>query len=232
MNIKPMKLMFETIYEDFEIIYEQTNENEPKFIKIRGPMIVTEKKNANGRIYSRKLMEEKSVPEYKKNWIDQKRSYSELNHPARTTVDPKEACDLLTSLEQQDNIWIGECTILSSNSKFGILGTVNGDTVASILQHGGRIGKSTRGVGEINESATIDSEYKLISCDTVIDPSIGAFVDGIFESKDFMINTHGDIVEYAYDIYEKNLSKLPNKNKEQYVVECFNNFIRNINKQK
>ena len=231
-----MKLIHENLYgvHDYEVIIEQQNQNKPLNIKIKGPYIVSEKKNANGRIYSRKLIESKVIPEFQKTWIDTKRAYCELNHPDTTVVDPKNASDLITSLTQEGDIWIGESVVLCSDPRFGIIGTPNGDIVASMLQHGGKIGKSTRGVGTINEKNIIDEEYKLITVDTVLDPSgPGCFVDGILESKDFMINTHGDIIEVAYESYEKGLENIPTHSVKtdvgsQYVYDLFKQFVSNI----
>lgn len=235
-----MKLIHEDIFCDYEIINEQKNPDAPKFLKIKGPYIVTEKKNINGRIYSRELMIE-TVKEFKTNWIDTKRAYAELNHPNYAVIDPTKACDLCTSLEQDKNdpnIWIGESVVCSTDHKHNIIGTPNGDIVASLLQHGGRIGKSTRGVGQISEASKVDKNYKLITIDTVVDPSgPGCFVEGILESKNFMINNYGDIVEMAYDSFENGIKNIPGHSTktligEAYVVGLFDNFIKNINKGK
>ena len=233
-----MKLLYETLFDgfDYDIIIEQQNQNKPLSIKIKGPCIVTEQKNANARTYSRKLMEEKVVPEFQKNWIDTQRAYAELNHPTSTKIDPKLASDRITSLKQDGNVWIGESVVLCSDPRFGILGTPNGDIVASLLQHGGKIGKSTRGVGEISESQRIDEKYKMITIDTVIDPSgPGCFVDGIMESKEFIINTHGEIIEAAFDKFTKGLHNIPTQSVrtdlgKEYVYNLFVNFCDNINK--
>lgn len=230
-----LKLITEDIFEDYEILFEQQNETSPKFIRVKGPYIVTETKNGNGRIYSRPLMEA-AVKQYNDVYIKQKRAYGELNHPTTTMIEPKNACDLCVSLTQKDNVWFGESVILSSDEKHGIKGTPNGDITASLLQHGGKIGKSTRGVGQVDKNTNrVDSVFKLIAHDTVLDPSgPGCFVDGIFESKNFMINQHGDIVEVAFDNYKKGLEVIPTHSVKTdegklYVESLFKKFIIDIN---
>jgi len=233
-----LKLMYETLFDsyDYDIIIEQQNQNKPLNIKIKGPYIVSEQKNANGRIYSRKLIEEKTVPEFQKDWIDSGRAYGELNHPQSTKINPREASDRIISLKQEGNIWIGESVVLCSDPRFGIIGTPNGDIVASLIQHGGKIGKSTRGVGSINKNNLIDEEFKLITIDTVVDPSgPGCFVDGILESKEFIIDSHGEIVEIAFEKFEKSLKSIPTRSVRtteggEYVYNIFKIFIENINK--
>ena len=59
---------------------------------------------------------------------------------------------------------------------------------------------------------------KLCTIDAVANPSIGQFcetngnrfVNGILESKDFIINTHGEVFEIPYKKFESSLQHLPN----------------------
>jgi len=89
---------------------------------------------------------------------------------------------------------------------------------------------STRGVGEINENNRVDKDYTLITIDCVTDPSgPGCFVDGILESKNYMINQHGDIVEIAYNNYERKLKNIPKQQGQEYIYEAFKQFIKDIN---
>lgn len=234
---KCLKLIVEDDFRDFNLIIEQKNPNEPKFLKVSGPYIVTEKKNANGRVYDRKLMES-VIQTFVETKIKTGQSMGELNHPTHTNINPKEACHRITSLiqsKENETIWIGESIVLTSSSDGTIKGTPNGDILASIVQHGGKIGMSTRGVGEINEHNRIDKDYTLITVDCVTDPSgPGCFVDGILESKNFMVNVHGEIVEIAYDHLNKRLDNIPThsvttEQGNKYIYDCFKQFITEIN---
>lgn len=55
------------------------------------------------------------------------------------------------------------------------------------------------------------------------------FVNGILESKDFMIDVHGEIVEAPYHKFEKKLAKLPRtcirSKKDEYVAEAIEAFL-------
>lgn len=63
--------------------------------------------------------------------------------------------------------------------------------------------------------------------DTVLNPSIGIFnksnanrfVNGILESKNFIVNAHGEILEETFNNFEKNISKMPNTNITEKRVE-------------
>ena len=58
------------------------------------------------------------------------------------------------------------------------------------------------------------------------------YVNGILESKDFMIDMHGEIVESAYGKLGKKLSKMPNTNisskKAEYVGKALNDFCNSL----
>lgn len=215
----PLRLLVEDQLNDYSVIFEQENPNKPKVYKIKGPYIVTEVKNNNGRCYKKSMME-KCVAEYKKDMIDTGRALGELQHPETCEINPERVCHRVVSLTNEGNSWIGESVILE--------GTPMGDILRSIILHGGKPGMSTRGVGNVAKDGTVDS-YKLVAVDSVLNPSApGAFVNGILESKQYMIDTYGAIVELPYRALEANLDVLPRHDKEKYVIECFNQFFNSI----
>jgi hypothetical protein len=216
-----LKMICESEFQDLEILVEQTNIHEAKQIKIRGPYIVAEKKNGNGRVYPAEIIE-KAVAKYTKDFIETNRSVGELNHPSTIEIDYNNACHMITSLKREGNLWIGESKILT--------GTPKGDLVAGLLQNGVKVGISTRGVGNINEKKVVD-EYRMITADLVNEPSgPGCFLEGILESKSFMIDTHGDIIEYAYENLTENLADLPNRSDERKakIVATLADFLQSI----
>jgi len=225
--MNPLKLIVENDIYDYDIILEQENPSSPKFFKIRGPYIVVNQKNANGRVYDAPMME-RSVNEFVTEMVDSGRALGELNHPDHTEIDPQRVCHRITSLQRENDQWIGESIVLSSSPDGTIKGTPCGDILAAILQHGGKPGMSTRGVGNIDDGGLVN-EYKLITVDSVSSPSgPGCFVDGILESRNFMINTHGDIVEGAYASFQNGLSNLPSHGRKIYVEELLRKFIEAI----
>ena len=215
-----LKLIVEDNFLDYDIIVEQQNPNKPRNLKIRGPYIVTGKKNQNERSYEEGPMEE-TVNDYQ-NLITNNRSVGELNHPKSVSVDYERGCHKVTSLVKDGNIWIGESNVLK--------GLPKGDILFHLLENNVKVGMSTRGVGKTDNYGKV-TKYKLIAIDAVSDPSADeAWVDGILESKDYMINNYGDVVEVAYDILNKNLSHIPNTSteKDEYIVECLKNFLKSI----
>lgn len=212
-----MKLITESDIMDYEVIKESHSPDMPETIKMRGVYLQSEVKNGNSRIYPYDILKE-SVDKFIMEKVETKQALEELEHPETTIIDPKRVCSRTLSLVEDNKSWIGESVILASDPKHGILGTPCGDLVKSLLQFDTAIGHSSRGIGDVDEKTGLVKEYQLICIDTVLSPSIGIFnksnatrfVNGILESKEFIINTHGEILEKPYQKFEKCLSKMPN----------------------
>lgn len=220
------KLMSDSPLWDCQLVIEQANNGKPKKLKIQGPFLVAGERNGNGRLYTEEVLS-KAVDEFTKEKIDKGLAFGETNHPDSIDINYERACIKVDSLIKEGNIWIGEATVLASFPDYGIKGTILGDNLASILQYGGKPGVSSRGVGQIGENKVIDKIYKLIAEDVVHNPSgPGCYVDGILESRAFMIDTHGDILETAFDQFAGAMQNLPRKSnfKADHIVEAFNKF--------
>lgn len=239
-----MKLLYELTntkdltFNDYSIIVESTSPRQPQKIKISGPYIACNVVNANGRTYDLDYFVEEVVPDYMETWVKPKMAYAELNHAQSHTVDPKNASDLILDLKQDGNAFIGTSEVLNSDSRLGTPGTPNGDILAAILLHGGKIGKSTRGAVEdaTNKLINKDNPFCLITIDTVVNPSgPGCYINDILlEEKDFMINEHGIIVECAYDQLQKKLDSYhttyDKASKQEQMVKIFYDFLNDIKK--
>jgi len=222
-NNSPLKLICENdINGDFEIIIEQANNHLNASIKIKGPYIVTEKENANGRIYNSDVMEE-AVEAYQKTYIAENRALGELEHPDSPEINFNNVCHKVLSLNKDKNVWIGESQVL--------LGVPKGDLLAGLLKNGVKAGISTRGVGNIISETRRVNKYKLIAPDVVANPSgPNCFVNGILESKSYMIDKYGDVVEFAYDKFKQQLCNLSKHSDEKNVqiIEAVKLFIKSI----
>jgi hypothetical protein len=92
------------------------------------------------------------------------------------------------------------------------------------------MGMSSRALGQLEEKAGVNHvrNMKLICVDAVADPSApGAFVNGILESKSFIIKQDGRFEE-VYDTFENKLSKLPRKDVDSYLREQIIKFIDSL----
>ena len=69
---------------------------------------------------------------------------------------------------------------------------------------------------------------KLVAIDCVADPSYSdAFVNGILESKQWILNRKGEFEEH-YNAFEESLKTLPTKDVNDYLTNKIIAFIKNI----
>ena len=231
-----MKLIVESDMRKMELIKEAYDPSKPQTIKLRGVFMQAETQNANSRKYHLEELE-REVEKFKKEKIDTGTALSELEHPDEICINPDRVCARILGLEQDNNDFIGEAVVLASDEKFGIKGTAKGDLLAGLLNYGTSVGFSSRGVGEVSEDGWV-KDFQLITIDTVLAPSIGImsqsnanrFVNGILESKEFIVNTHGEILEKQYEQFEKKLKKLPSKQsaKEARLSEAVHEFFKSL----
>ena len=100
-----MKLISEYVDNRLDVIVEKTDKGKNLFIE--GVFMQAEKKNRNGRIYEKKILE-KAVGKYVKEQVSQGRAVGELNHPEGPTVNLDKVSHKITNLEFQGNDVIGK----------------------------------------------------------------------------------------------------------------------------
>ena len=237
MKEKVFKLITES-KEPVEMVKETYDPSKPKTMKFRGVFLVSQRKNGNGRIYPHDLLK-REVDRFRTEMIDTSRALMELEHSSSSEIDPTRASARTLSLTEDNDVWVGEGIILCSDEKFGIKGTVCGDCLAALTQYGTNWGVSSRALGELNDDGVVE-DLHLVCIDTVMNPSIGEmvttdgnrFVNGILESKQWICNIHGQLVESKIEKMEKRLSKMPNtfiaSKKNEAVCAAWNEFIHSI----
>jgi hypothetical protein len=205
--------------EQFEYILEEKNPKEPAKLYIQGPYMVCNEVNKNQRIYERDDMH-REVDRYVKEMVSSKRAMGELNHPTSAEVNLERACHIVTNLKFEGNHVMGRSQVLS---------TPMGQIVRSLINDGVKVGMSSRALGKLNEDAggvNRVTDMRLIAVDCVADPSCPkAFVNGILESKQFVLTTNGDLEE-VYERFEKSLNVLPNKEMQSYLKEQILSFFK------
>ena len=182
-----MKLISEHI-EDVEYITEEKDNGE-KTYKIKGVFMQSEVKNRNGRVYPFPVLE-KEVNRYNKDYVNENRAFGELGHPDGPTVNLERASHMITSLKPEGKNFIGEAKILK---------TPMGKIVENLMDAGGKLGVSSRGMGSLeqkNGANYVKNDFYLATAaDIVADPSApNAFVQGIMEGKEWVWN-NGALVE-------------------------------------
>lgn len=216
-----LKLITQTpIDESLDFLIEEGNKDKPANLYVTGVYMVADEKNRNNRIYSKEEME-KEVKRYNEEFVSKNRALGELEHPQSATVNSERACHLITELKMEGNVVRGKSKVLS---------TPLGEVMKSLIRDGVKMGMSSRALGQLEEKDGVNhvSNMKLITIDAVADPSApGAFVNGILESKSFVIKQDGRFEE-VYDVFEKKLSSLPRKDVDLYLREQIILFINSI----
>ena len=218
-----LRLLVETpaSEEQFEYIEEQKNIKGQSVMKIRGPYMACEEVNKNKRIYTESDME-REVNRYVQEMVIPKRALGELNHPASAEVDLERACHMVTSLRKDGNIIIGESIVLS---------TPVGQIVRSLINDGVKVGMSSRALGQLEEQSdgiNRVNEMRLIAIDCVADPSCPkAFVNGILESKQFVLGMNGKLEEVS-ESFEKSLRGLPKHDVASFLKEQILTFLAKL----
>ena len=207
---------------EFEYILEEQNDKSDSKLFVSGPYMQFGEKNRNGRIYEEREMCNE-VDRYIKEMVEQKRSLGELNHPTSAEVNPEKACHMVTELKQNGNIFHGKSQVLS---------TPAGQIMRSLIMDGVKLGMSSRALGQLEEKqdANCVKEMRLVAIDCVADPSFPkAFVNGILESKNFVLTQDGSFSE-TYEDFEQGIRNLPRKDLDHYLKEQICRFLNKINR--
>ena len=214
-----MKLICEVLDTKLSLVKEAKEDGKKQY-HIEGVFLMGDKPNKNGRVYESKVLA-KEVARYNEEFVSKNRALGELEHPQSATVNSERACHLITELKMDGNLVKGKSKILR---------TPMGEIMRTLIQDGVKMGMSSRALGQLENKEGVNhvENMKLITIDCVADPSApGAFVNGILESKSFIVKQDGRFEE-VYDQFEGKLSKLPRKDVDLYLREQIIRFINNL----
>lgn len=219
-----LKLISENpdVFDNFEIVEEQSSLKDQSTLYVKGPYIGCNFKNKNGRWYDFEDTK-KDVNRYIQEMVLPGRALGELNHPSSSEVNLERACHMVVELkESPDSCYYGKSKLLT---------TPMGTLLRSLINDGVKIGMSTRALGSLEEDVDKGNVVKnmyLVAIDAVADPSYPkAFVNGVLESKSWVVNKNGDFEE-IYEDFEKKISKLPKKEVNDFLREQIIRFIKNL----
>jgi hypothetical protein len=222
-----MKLICETIEE--VSVLKESREDGKKDVYIQGPFLMGEDKNRNGRVYPIQVLA-KEVARYTEQYIDKSRAFGELGHPDGPSINLDRISHIITSLKQEGTNFIGKAKLTD---------TPMGNIAKGILESGGKLGVSSRGMGTVTPSKDgtmmVGEDFMLATAaDIVADPSAHiAFVEAVMENTDWIYDaasgnwlaleqiektknyvhksTKLKITENSINLFEKFLNKLVTK---------------------
>ena len=215
-----MKLISEHI-EDVEYITEEKDNGE-KTYKIKGVFMQSEVKNRNGRVYPFPVLE-KEVNRYNKDYVNENRAFGELGHPDGPTVNLERASHMITSLKPEGKNFIGEAKILK---------TPMGRIVENLMDAGGKLGVSSRGMGSLQSGSqgnVVGKDFYLATAaDIVADPSApDAFVEGIMEGKEWVWD-NGVLKSMEVEKYKEEIEKTKRAELAEKKASIFKDFLNKI----
>lgn len=214
-----MKLIKEVVE---EVKYLTEEKDGKKTLYIEGPFLVAETVNRNGRKYLKETMQ-KEVSRYTEEYINKNRAFGELGHPDTPTLNLDRVSHLNVALREDGNVWIGRAKILE---------TPMGNIARNLIEGGGQLGVSSRGMGSlrnVNGVNIVQDDFHLATAaDIVADPSApGAFVQGIMEGKEWML-VDGIWTEVQYEAAKKQIQQASRKDIEKVSLHIFENFIKKL----
>lgn len=175
-----MKLICETV-EDVKYITEKT-ESGKKNLYIEGIFMQGDIVNRNKRSYNTEILE-REINRYTKDLIEKGRAFGELGHPNGPSINLDRVSHIITEMKRDGTNFIGKARIAD---------TPMGDIARGIMESGGQLGVSSRGMGSLKENKNgimevQDDFYLATAADIVADPSApDAFVHGIMEGVEWI----------------------------------------------
>ena len=215
-----MKLISE--YNDSNITnYITEDKKGNKSHVIEGVFMQAEKKNRNGRVYEKKILES-AVSKYVKEQVTTGRAVGELNHPEGPTINLDKVSHKITELKWEGNNVVGKASILK---------TPMGQIVEGLLEGGVKLGVSSRGMGSLvqkNGASYVNGDFMLSTVDIVQDPSAPeAFVNGIMEGVEW-INESGVFKAVEIESWKDQIRQTKQRQLEEKKLEIMKNFLSKL----
>lgn len=163
-------ILIEENFENVKVLNESVEGNK---MFLRGVFAEANVKNRNGRIYRLDEMT-KEVDRINEGIRRGEYVLGELDHPSVLEVKLDNVSHKIVELAMVGNQVIGKAEIIDKHPKGAIL--------RSLIEAGIKIGVSTRGAGQLNESTGEVRNFKLVTVDAVATPSCrSAYPETIME---------------------------------------------------
>ena len=230
-----MSLLIKEIVEDVQYISEdilnEAGEKTGQNYFIEGIIMQGDIKNRNGRMYPAAILEAET-DRYNKSYVSKNRAYGELGHPEGPTINLDRVSHMFTELRKDGSNIVGRAKVME---------TPMGKIVKSLIDEGGLVGISSRGMGSIKQNKNgvmeVQSDFMLATAgDIVADPSApDAFVKGVMEGVDWIYDVASSswAMANAFDKIEeeiKTTAKVSTYELEIKAARLFEQFINSLSK--
>jgi len=230
-----MTLLIKEIVEDVQYITEEILDEEGnkkgKQHYIEGIIMQGDIKNRNGRMYPMETLRRETA-RYNENYVSKNRAFGELGHPQGPTINLDRASHMFTELKEDGSNIVGRAKVLS---------TPMGDIVKNIIEDGGQLGISSRGMGSVKANKSgimeVQGDFMLATAgDIVADPSApDAFVQGVMEGVNWVYDVASSswTTAQTFDEIEeeiKEVAKVSTKQLEEKASYLFSKFLDSLSK--
>ena len=177
-------------FDQAKVVVESSNEGKDLYMK--GICIQGNVKNANQRVYPTFEIN-KAVSKISDTIAGGQSVLGEVDHPEDLKINLDRVSHMLTNMYMEGNNGYG---------KLKILPTPMGKLVETMLQSGVKLGVSSRGSGNVDETTGNVSDFDIITVDVVAQPSApNAYPTPIYESLLNMRHGH-KVLEVAKAVKE------------------------------
>jgi len=181
-----------------------------KELFMQGLFIQGDVKNQNGRVYPRTEIA-KAVESVRTRLQKGETVMGELDHPEELQINLDRVSHIITDMHVDDANGLG---------KLKIIETPMGNIAKALLKAGAKLGVSSRGSGNVNESDKV-SDFDIVTVDIVAQPSApDAYPKTIYES---LFNMRGGAV-----LHELASSVTHDKSAEKYLMKSITDFINEL----
>lgn len=222
-----MKLLIEKVEEVSYSMLEEGEGKKPSMF-IEGIYMQSEIKNKNGRVYPRGILES-AVNKYINEKVKTGSAYGELQHPSGPNINPDRVCHRIVSLNWDNNNVVGKSKV----------GGPLGESVLKLMELGGQIGVSSRGLGSLKTNKMgimeVQEDFRIATAaDVVLDPSApDAFVKGIMEDSEWIYDvTRGIWTQDKATRLIESTKKMSKRQIEESKVRILEYFLASISEKK
>ena len=215
-----MRLISEYHDSNLQVITEKKKDGSKSYV-IEGVFMQADKKNRNGRVYEKSILEG-AVNKYVKEQVETGRAVGELNHPDGPTINLDKVSHKITELNFEGSDVIGKASILN---------TPMGKIVEGLLEGGVKLGVSSRGMGTLvnkQGASHVGKDFMLSTVDIVQDPSAPeAFVNGIMEGVEWIWD-NGVLKPQEIEIIETEIKEARGIGAANTEIKAFKNFLSKL----
>lgn len=216
-----MKLITELNWDEVRHLSEGEGPSRKLFIE--GVFLQGAVKNRNGRVYPMGVLDPEAS-RYIREAVALGSGWGELSHPQGPQINPDRVSHRITSLVKEGNNYVGKAIIVNNEK---------GHIVKGLLESGGRVGVSSRGMGSLKDVGGImevQSDFRIATAaDVVLDPSApDAFIRGIMEGVEWHMTPEGTWTQEVVHETRKEVSQLSMRQIEEQKVSRFKAFAAKL----